>query len=267
MARERPLYFDLGKDRLFGFLHLPDEGGERQGLLICDSIAEEKLWSHRVFVGLARELARGGVAVLRFDYRGEGESDLEFEQASIASRVEDAVSAAEVLLAEVPSLAGVTLLGHRIGGAIAAQAAARLGAKARGVLIWDPVSSGRDFLMQWLRANLAKQMAVHGKATQTRAELVALLEAGGSVPVEGYSVQAPLYDDLMALKWTPIVESLPCRGLVVFSEKVPGFPAETPRLRHAIARDPAFWREQKNFHCSAPQMTRASLEWLEESNA
>src|SRR4051812_48033645 len=157
MVRERPLYFDLGQDQLFGFLHLPPGAPARQAVLICDSIAEEKLWSHRVFVALARELAASGMAVMRFDYRGEGESDLEFDQTGIATRVEDAVRAAEILLAEAPN-ARLTLLGHRVGGAVAAMAAARLGVKARGVVIWDPIASGREFVMQWLRANLAKQM-------------------------------------------------------------------------------------------------------------
>ena len=267
MVREQPLFFDLGQDRLYGFLHLPPDGSARRGVVICDSIAEEKLWSHRVFVTLARELARSGTAVLRFDYRGEGESDLDFEQAGIATRAEDAVRAAEVLLAEQPRLSGVTLIGHRLGGAIAAIAAARLGPRAREIVIWDPVSSGRDFLMQWLRANLAKQMAVLGKATQTRAELVATLEAGGAVTVEGYCVKSPLYEELMALKWPPLLHALPCRGLVVFSDKVAGFPAEGGQLSHSIVREPAFWREQKSFYCSAPQMTQASMKWLEESYA
>ena len=65
----------------------------RGGVLLCHAFAEEKLWSHRVYVTFARELAALGYAVLRFDFRGEGDSDLEFEQATISTRIADVITA------------------------------------------------------------------------------------------------------------------------------------------------------------------------------
>ena len=43
--------------------------------VFCHPLTEEKLWTHRVFVTFARELAAAGHTVLRFDYRGNGDSD------------------------------------------------------------------------------------------------------------------------------------------------------------------------------------------------
>ena len=80
-------------------------------------------------------------AALRFSWRGE--SDLDFEQAGIASRIDDAVRAAEVLLEQQPTLAGISLLGHRLGGAIAAAAAARLRCARSGFSVGSAAERAR----------------------------------------------------------------------------------------------------------------------------
>ncbi len=262
MPREQPLFFELGNDRLFGMFHLPDEGPPRHGVVICHALAEEKLWSHRVFVTLARELAKRGIATLRFDFRGEGESDLEFEHAGIETRIQDAVRATEVLLQKEPSLRAVTLLGHRLGGAIALAAARRLGPNARGVVVWDPLQSGREYLMQWLRSNLAKQIAVEGKAARTRQALIQALDAGETVIVDGYGVGAPLYRELVALELPALLSAIECPALVVTPEETPG--KARANAQWVSAREPAFWRESKELYRSAPNMTEASVQWLEQ---
>ena len=270
MPREQPLFFGLGDDRLFGVLHFP-QGTPRHGLVICHALAEEKLWSHRVFVALARELANHGIAVLRFDFRGEGESDLDFEQAGIASRIDDAVRAAEVLFEQHPTLTGITFLGHRLGGAIAAAAAARLGSRVQGLLVWDPLPSGHEYLMQLLRSNLAKQMARDGKAPRTRQALIQALEAGETVLVDGYGIGRVLYRELVALELPALLELLECPALLIAAEEGPPKGSTAPRalaagranIQHASAREPAFWRESKELCRRAPNMTAISMQWLE----
>jgi uncharacterized protein len=262
MPREQPLFFQLGNDRLFGMLHLPPQARPGHALVICHALAEEKLWSHRVLVSFARELARRGTAVLRFDFRGEGESDLEFEQAGIESRIQDAVRAAEVLLEHVPSLGAVTLLGHRLGAPIAVAAARRLGPRARGVVLWDPVHTGRDYLMQWLRSNLAKQIAVDGKAGRTRQALIQALDAGDTIVVDGYGIGAPLYPELVALELAAMLNALQCPTLVVTPEEISG--KARANIQWVCAREPAFWRESKELFQCAPNMTEASMKWLEQ---
>jgi pimeloyl-ACP methyl ester carboxylesterase len=273
MPSEQPLFFGLGDHRLFGMLHFP-EGTPRHGLVICHALAEEKLWSHRVFVALARELANHGIAVLRFDFRGEGESDLDFEQVGIASRIDDAVRAAEVLLEQQPTLTGISFLGHRLGGAIAAAAAARLGSRAQGLLVWDPLPSGREYLMQLLRSNLAKQMARDGKAPRTRQALIQALEAGETVLVDGYGISRVLYRELIALELPALLEALECPALLIAAEEGPPKGSTARRtqaavranIEHASAREPAFWRESKELCRCAPNMTAVSMQWLERQS-
>ena len=78
-AREQPFFDGTGDSRLFAFAHHP-VGASRGNVVFCHAFAEEKLWSHRVYVTFARELAQAGYGVLRFDMRGEGDSGRELSR-------------------------------------------------------------------------------------------------------------------------------------------------------------------------------------------
>lgn len=246
---ETPFFFDLGKDRLFAVHHRPPDGQARRALVLCYALAEERLWSHRVYVNLARELAGQGFAVLRFDYRGEGDSDLEFEEATLQTRVEDAARAAAVLLEREPALRRCIFLGHRVGSAVAAIAAARAAALAEALIAWDPIENGVAYFMQWLRSTLASQMVATGKAP-TRAALVKALEEGNTVQIDGYGITPRLYRDLISIEWRTLAKAVPC-----------------PTLAVEGACEPAFWRQTQRMHMRAPTMTERSVQWLREHAA
>ncbi len=72
---ERPAFFGPSAD-LFGILTLPDDPAERSGLgviLVCGG-AVHRVSANRMYVPLARQLARSGHCVLRFDLSGIGDS-------------------------------------------------------------------------------------------------------------------------------------------------------------------------------------------------
>lgn len=78
---------------------------------------------------ISRRLTRHGIAVLRFDFTGLGQSEGDFANTNFSSNIEDLVKAAQWLAAEhaAPGL----LIGHSLGGAAVIAAAARLpGVKA-----------------------------------------------------------------------------------------------------------------------------------------
>ena len=246
---ESPFFFELGSHRLFAVHHAPQRapsGRPPRGVVLCHALAEEKLWSHRVYVSLARELAAQGCAVLRFDCRGEGDSDLEFEEATLETRVADARRAAGVLLEREPGLERCIFVGHRIGCAVAARAAAAAPGLAAAVIAWDPIESGSTYLMQWLRSALASQLVATGRAP-TRSALVKALEEGHTVSVDGYGVTPQLYRELTALQWRPLAQALAC-----------------PLLAIEGSCEPPFWRQTQRMHMRAPAMTQRSVQWLHE---
>lgn len=241
---ETPFFFELGTQRLFAVLHPPPSGAPTRGVILCHALADERLWAHRVYVNLARDLAAQGMAVLRFDFRGEGDSDGEFEDAGIATRVQDAERAAQVLLERQPGLQGVIFLGHRLGAAVAAAAAARPGVPALGMVAWDAIPSGRAYLMQLLRTALASQFSRTG-AAPTRATLIEALEAGQTVFVGGYGIAPQFYRELVETEWPRLLEGVRCAKLCV-----------------EPTGEPAFWRDSGRLCSRAAGMTGRTLQWL-----
>jgi uncharacterized OsmC-like protein/alpha/beta superfamily hydrolase len=78
----------------------------------------------KALVNIDRALAREGIAVLRFDFTGLGESDGDFAATNFSTNVSDLIAAARYLERhyEAPRL----LIGHSLGGAAVLQAAAHV---------------------------------------------------------------------------------------------------------------------------------------------
>lgn len=73
---------------------------------------------------ISRGLTSKGIAVLRFDFTGLGESEGEFEDTNFSSNVQDLIVAAEYL--EENYGPAKMLVGHSLGGAAVLMAAAKL---------------------------------------------------------------------------------------------------------------------------------------------
>src|ERR1700744_4036696 len=76
---DEPLYFQSGKRKLFGWLQRPAGGSHPEvGVVICNPFAYEALCAHRSVRSFAQTAVDLGMATLRFDYSGTGDSaDLE----------------------------------------------------------------------------------------------------------------------------------------------------------------------------------------------
>ncbi|WP_253278132.1 bifunctional alpha/beta hydrolase/OsmC family protein [Variovorax paradoxus] len=81
-------------------------------------------------VRIARSLASMGIGVLRFDFRGLGDSEGSFAESSLALNVHDLVAAADAMAAA--RMAPDLLIGHSLGGSAMLAAAGRI-ASARAV--------------------------------------------------------------------------------------------------------------------------------------
>lgn len=269
---EEPFFFEFEGDSLFGFLHRP-QTAPRAGIVLCHAFAEEKLWSHRVYVTFAREAAAAGYAVLRCDMRGEGDSSGEFEDSTIETRIQDVVCAARELRDKVPGIPSLILLGHRLGGSIAAAAAREARGLADELVIWDPIADGAEYFGQLLRSNLTTQMATEGKVTRTREALIAGLNAGQPAVVDGYGLTAQLYQGIASLQLSKLSDVFARRCLIVEIAKgeqsAPSAPIaqlaqSSPVISCAVVSEPPFWRETRQFHKRAGELTRVTLHWLEQ---
>jgi exosortase A-associated hydrolase 1 len=105
---ERAVSFACQGEALYGILSLP-QGACTRGVLIVVGGPQYRAGSHRQFTLLARSLAAQGIAALRFDYRGMGDS--EGETRSFDTVDEDLRAALDHFMAAVPGLRQVVLWG------------------------------------------------------------------------------------------------------------------------------------------------------------
>lgn len=131
------------KVRLAGTFSVPEGIGPFPGVvLICGSgphTRDEDVFTHRTFLVLADALNRRGVAVLRYDKRGVGDSTGDFEAATSVDFASD-VDAAVDFLNSRPEVDKnrIGLIGHSEGGAIAPSVAVRNRSLAFSVLLAGP---------------------------------------------------------------------------------------------------------------------------------
>ena len=106
--REVTTTFSCQGERLVGIVAQPDEPGST-GVVVIVGGPQYRAGSHRQFVLLSRALAANGVAVLRFDYRGMGDSEGNLRDFEAVNQ--DVGAAIEALQAAVPQVEQVALWG------------------------------------------------------------------------------------------------------------------------------------------------------------
>ncbi len=155
-----PLYFGGAKRKLFGALD-PAHGkhGKPQAAVICYPWGSEYLYAHRALRHLARLLAARGCHVLRFDYYGTGDSAGEDFEGGLAGWREDIATAIDELK-ESSGARSVSLIGLRLGAALAAEVAAAGSENVSALVLWDPAVSGTEHLER-LDAEWRKMAQTH----------------------------------------------------------------------------------------------------------
>lgn len=148
---EHALQFACAGERLQGILTRPEQPS-RIGVVVVVGGPQYRVGSHRQFVLLARALAAAGYAVLRFDYRGMGDSSgapVDFLNADA-----DIGAAIDALMTHAPDVKHVALW-----GLCDAAAAALLYCDKHN----DPRVTGLCLLNPWVRSevSLARTQVKH----------------------------------------------------------------------------------------------------------
>lgn len=262
MMMEEPLFFPSDGFRLFGVLHLPEGHRAERALLFCHPFAEEQKQGYRVFVELARRLARSGFACLRFDYRGTGDSSGPFTDFSLSGAVRD-IRAAAALLAERSGCGLLGLIGLRLGASLAWRAIED-GPEADRLVLWQPVLDGELFYRLNIRRSLVRQMLTAGKASGVREG-----EDAATMDLDGYVASRELCEELQGLDLS--AAALPSARVLVVQFARSGEPvAELRGLVGALREGDRFlsfpiqpfWNRLGYVDCAAA--IEATARWLEE---
>ncbi len=137
-------WFGPSDSPLFGTVHVPTGGRARGGVVLCPPLGKEQVDSYRGMTLLAQKLCAQGLLVLRFDYRGTGDSWGEQDAPGAVGHWQRSVVEA-VAYVRGCGVGEVGLVGLRLGALLACSVAAECG-PLTALTLWDPVVKGRSYL-------------------------------------------------------------------------------------------------------------------------
>jgi pimeloyl-ACP methyl ester carboxylesterase len=190
-SQEHAGYFPVSGAHLYTVLHEVIDPLAR--VLLVGPFASERHNSYLPWARWARYLAAEKIEVLRYDYRGIGESTGAFEEMTFADWSQDVRLLCAWLETRSPH---APLVLHGLGlGAILAGRAFDEGV-GEGLLLWSPPENAnqalRTTLMRWVGL---EQIFKFGDDRRSASDYIRELEQGSSLEVEGYCWPASLWQD------------------------------------------------------------------------
>ena len=205
---------------------------ERFAVLHVPAAAEEMNKSRRMIALQARALTELGGVVAVLDPRGTGDSCGEHGDATWAGWRED-VGVAWRWLAARASCPSV-LWGHRLGVLLALDAMAAVGIAPDALVLWQPVVSGKQWFIQFLRIATAQRFTGTGGAGDDAKALRATLAAGKSIEMAGYDLHPELVRGAEAIDLAAV--PAPKCPTIVREVTLGSLPSLSPATEHAVKR-------------------------------
>lgn len=200
-------------DRGGRYVSLVAPGGDsplREGVVLVPPFGEEAKGAVRVYMRLARGLAERGVASLRLDLGGAGDSSGRHADMTWDAWCDDVRAALAWARHYRPATGGWGLLGARMGGLMAAEVASNAGelGPTRLVLV-EPVIDGRQYVKELQRRQDIRRM-MSGKGSGDEDGPEARWERGKTVDFGGFEVASELGRVLLVRRLdTVLVRKLP----------------------------------------------------------
>lgn len=240
-------------------VYRPEHDGRGPSVVVVAPDGEERVWAARALVRSARALAAAGCTVLRFDYRGQGESEGEYTDTTLDTLVDDLRAACTCLrqrTGQAPDLLGV-----RLGATIAILAAGG-GLEVQSLVLWEPVVDTGQYLHMLLRVNVSTQMVTHGRVLKERPALIAAARAGEPVSINGFNVTGAFVDALLSVEVVPVAERLTVPMLMVASGPPDARLSALPSMRTERVPIVPFWKEPKVHVAGEPAFLMKTVEWF-----
>lgn len=210
MLLERPVVFENEGEQLVGMVHEPaEDGGAKPGVVMLHGFTGNRIEQHQMFVKTARKLAQAGFYVLRFDFRGSGESQGQFIRMTVSGEISDALAAIRWFKENTgvdPNQ--IAVLGLSMGGCVAAYTAVQSDVKA--LVFWSGVAKPVEVFAQD-----APYEVMLNQVKQT-----------GYLDFKGWKVGYPFVEELHSLDPLEVVREYIGPILVVHGSKDPVVPVE-----------------------------------------
>lgn len=270
-----PFFLDSPYGRLFAIHHRPTGDQVQRGHILCIPPFNEEMNRCRSMVTLqAQAFAAMGIGTLVIDLHGTGDSAGHYGDARW-DIWQSNVDAGIAWLDRQPG-ACRALWGIRLGAVLAVESARRLAERKLSLLLWQPVSDGKQYFTQFLRMKIAAQMDRPNLPKETTTSMRTQLAGGQAIEIAGYEVHPELARALDNLRladipppalsptlWleqasAPAGEASPASQRVIEAWSQAGAP---PSVR--LYEGPPFW--QLHERAVAAQAIAATTAWAVEN--
>lgn len=142
-AETQTLTIDGTKGKLAAIIQTPQlaQGEKVPMVIIMHGFGGRKTENHLAMI--ANKLEAQGIASIRFDFYGHGESEGEFWRHTVPLEIEDALKVYEYVR-DLRYVSTVSVLGHSQGGVVASMVAGKLGAEIKSAVLMAPAAVLRD---------------------------------------------------------------------------------------------------------------------------
>jgi len=139
-SRELTIQGDHGK--LAAVLQTPDQAKSYPLVIVMHGFTSSK--DTPLMKTLADDLEKAGIASLRFDFNGHGQSEGRFQDMTVPNEIEDAKKV-YAYASQLPGVTSVSLVGHSQGGVVASMTAGILGTqKVKSLALMAPAAVLRE---------------------------------------------------------------------------------------------------------------------------
>ncbi|AMM24061.1 serine aminopeptidase domain-containing protein [Variovorax sp. PAMC 28711] len=195
----KPIIFGPPERRLVGLFHPAEKvNAQRAAVLMCYPFGHEATRIHRLYRVLAERLCRQGIAVLRFDFHGAGDSPGADTDGEMSGWEQDILQAHGELV-RMTSAACVSWFASRLGATLALRSAGAA-RELKRLVLWDPIVDGATYVKE-LRVTQAATLDLAFYA-RSPSWYVAKPELATSPLTEsmGFGISAELADQIARLR-------------------------------------------------------------------
>jgi pimeloyl-ACP methyl ester carboxylesterase len=225
-------------------IHAAPRGADATGFLFCGPFAEENFYVAPVFAAASARLAGAGHAVMRFDYRGCGNSAGPSDAVDLDGWLEDTRRAVDTF-SERTGVGRITLIGLRLGATAAVLTAASRPDDLIGLCLWEPVIDGEAYLREKRREESIRSVFLSSGDRGGG-------ESGDWEEIAGYRISRRFIAQIAGLSLLSEPPEIPCAARIIHCTCAPknrdlvvslaetlragGTPAE-----HVEVRSAPFW--------------------------
>lgn len=189
-------FVNPGSEQLFT-LHYAPAPEVRGCIIVIPPFGEEMNRCRYLIREQCEQFARDGYYCVVLDLYGTGDSAGHLSDASWERWKSNVEAVADSVA--LPASASVILWGTRLGGLLACDVANSAPGKYAGLLMWQPVTSGKTYMTQVLRQRVAK-LVDRGEPPEKTDEIRARLASGEKIEVGGYVLGGKLVAEIDSVK-------------------------------------------------------------------